>query len=461
LGPRGFGARLLGAALLVAIVAGCSAGGRSGAAPAGSAAAGSASAGPSRGAAVTGAAAAVAVPRMMPAGALRPRAVALMGGTTDEAAWSPDGTLLATANAPLYLGAGDFTVRLWRRNGTLAGLLRGHLCAVTMLAWSPNSRTLASSSCDGTVRLWRRDGQLVRTLRPRSGAVLAVAWSPDGTQLATGSMRTPTDNKVQLWSVATGRLTRMLGTRYSTGRFYNLAWSPDGRFIVAGAIDYREWNAADGHLMFDDTGCAQCPAAQGFAWSPDSTRWATGDSNGDVSVYRTDGRLLAQVTNADGPVNALAWSPDGRFLAGANTIWRMQGAQTPVQATLVPPAPRLTPTPRLTPAPRLAPAPARRPAPVPTSRAAAASSARAAITAKALEAFRDGVVSLAWSPKSDELAITFATTPGVYVFGAQGTRLATLTGHRGTVSWVGWSPNGLTLASGSADSTVRFWGPAD
>jgi len=67
--------------------------------------------------------------------------------------------------------------------------LRGHTGAVTGVAFSPDSLTLATASADSTVIMWdvqswKRRGP---PLRPDGGAVLSVAFSPDGQTLAAAS----------------------------------------------------------------------------------------------------------------------------------------------------------------------------------------------------------------------------------------------------------------------------------
>ncbi|MEK7328087.1 MAG: hypothetical protein AAB217_22825, partial [Chloroflexota bacterium] len=65
-------------------------------------------------------------------------------------AWSPDGTLLATANTA------DFAVRVWDVTAQqVVATLTGHTDYVNALAWSPDGQLLASGSSDGTVRLWQ------------------------------------------------------------------------------------------------------------------------------------------------------------------------------------------------------------------------------------------------------------------------------------------------------------------
>ena len=83
-------------------------------------------------------------------------------------AWSPDGTLLATAMGGLGgidKGSNTYDVWLWSADGKLLGKLQGHTGGVQALAWSPDGETLASGSVDSTVRLWNKDGTLDKTIR--------------------------------------------------------------------------------------------------------------------------------------------------------------------------------------------------------------------------------------------------------------------------------------------------------
>ena len=76
-----------------------------------------------------------------------------------------------------------------------------------------------------------------------------------------------------------GHLLKTLHTRFSGGKFYNLAYSPDGRYLVGGATDYALWRS-DGTEVFRSEECAVCTPAWAMAWSPDSSAWATGNENG-------------------------------------------------------------------------------------------------------------------------------------------------------------------------------------
>src|SRR5436190_5964076 len=93
----------------------------------------------------------------------------------------------------------------------LRATLKGHTGAVVSVAFSPDSKTLASGSYDGTPKLWdMTTGKERATLGEYKGCVGCVAFSPDGKTLASGTIGSPVgfpDLKyVKLRDVVTGKL---------------------------------------------------------------------------------------------------------------------------------------------------------------------------------------------------------------------------------------------------------------
>jgi WD40 repeat protein len=72
----------------------------------------------------------------------------------------------------------------WRALTTL----QGHSGYVNSIAFSPDSKYLASCSDDNMVKIWSVESQTeITTLQEHSANVYSVAFSPDGKYLASGN----------------------------------------------------------------------------------------------------------------------------------------------------------------------------------------------------------------------------------------------------------------------------------
>jgi WD40 repeat protein len=223
-----------------------------------------------------------------------------------HAAWSPDGTYLASAYE-------DATIILWdAATGRPLQTLAGHSDAVTSLAWSPDGRLLASGSWDGQVILWGPNtGEPLRALRAHTDVVESVAWSPDGSRIASASR----DGDVILWDLGSGQPAQILSGH--TGAVTSLAWSPDGRLLASGSRDATIilWDLESGKPAQDLRG--HKVAVQSVAWSPDG-RLASGSDDGTIILWDPEtGRPLQTLVGHQDRVSSVAWSPDGRLASGS------------------------------------------------------------------------------------------------------------------------------------------------
>lgn len=249
-------------------------------------------------------------------------------------AFSPGGKWLAT-------GSTDHAIRLWDMTTTDPAaspvVLRGHDDQVTSLAFSPDGLWLVSGGKDHSTRIWslaeERPGDNPLILRGHTNSINVMGVSPDGHWLASGSE----DKTVRVWDLKTSIPPTMETTlQNSTGAVSALIISPDSRWLASGGVgtdiliwDLNSVTSDEKPIVLSEHG----KAISQLAFSPGLKLLASGDVSGKVELWesnsgswQTKGKDLG--TDTDHEVTALAFSPNGKWLAAASgfgiRLWNME-----------------------------------------------------------------------------------------------------------------------------------------
>jgi WD40 repeat protein len=366
------------------------------------------------------------------------------GNAWSTLAWSPDSKFIATGNF-----AGD--VQLWDTvSWKLISTIYECIGTVNAVIWSPDGRKLAFSSEDKTVQVW--DARTWKCLFVSNFNVTGMSWSPDGRHLAFYT------------DMSKSTVQILDATSFKQQNFYKghsewvtaVAWSPDGRKVASSSHDktVQIWDSRKGKHLFSYKGHNQ--RVNTVAWSPDGSRLASGSTDKTAQVWdaRTGHILLCYSGHTDA-VNTLAWSPDGSKLAsggylddGTLQVWDSRtgncffsyntggfGGVTNIKWS--PDGNKI--------------------------------SSNFWNNTEILDVYTgqsyfsrighaDNVKAMVWSPDGTRIATCSEYRDKVQVWNAlTGQYLYSYTGHSENVNAVTWSPDGNKLASCSDDNTVQVW----
>jgi WD40 repeat protein/tRNA A-37 threonylcarbamoyl transferase component Bud32 len=321
--------------------------------------------------------------------------------------------------------------------------LRGHAEAVTVLAFSPDRRYLASGSQDGTVKVWELATRLeIASFPGHSGGVHGVALSTGARRVAAVGR----DGIVRVWDTATGKTLFTLEKRNAGPS--SVAFSPDGQ-------------------------------------------WLAVTDNERATIHDETGKELVSFTGHSKPVVAVAFSPDGQRIASAGLdrkvrIWGASSAKEQHQLTTPPRAPQIVQLDFMTDGQHviltdiggglrvwqpqtgrlIQPFPSHLGIPTALSRdgrqlahVAEAGAARVVDPSSGREIFAlrshdDAITRIVYSPDGARIA-TASKDRTVKIWTATfELDVQQLTGHLGEVFAVLYTPDGKRLASGGADGTI-------
>jgi|GEM_PF-4561494 len=197
---------------------------------------------------------------------------------------------------------------------------------IEAVAVSPDGQWVGGGGGDTQVRLWNaRTGALGRTFRGHDTEVVAVAFAPDGKTLASGSA----DHVVILWDVSTGARLRTLKGK-ARSRLNGLAFAHDGSTIAVADQLGRVtlWSAKLGEVAREWEG-AELPV-NAVAFSPNDKIVAGGCGDRTVKLWDARTGELRHTLAHGGIVRALAFLSDKELITacedGGVRLWDPEAA---------------------------------------------------------------------------------------------------------------------------------------
>ncbi|MEL6400955.1 MAG: WD40 repeat domain-containing protein [Cyanobacteria bacterium J06626_4] len=293
------------------------------------------------------------------------------------------------------------------------------------------------------------DAQYYRARADYGGVIDALAFSPDGQTFVSGNR----DSTLHLWEKDDAWRPTLIGEPFQVrrGAIYAVAFSPDGQTIVSGS--------SDGSLhLWDLQGNAISQPFQGHeggvlsvAFSPDGQTIVSGGQDGAVRLWNIQGKLIENPLKGHKfEVAAIAVSPDGKTIASGGSdglrLWDIQG--NPIDLPFHE-----------------------------DGGGGSATGINRELAEQLLQASRDAVVSLAFSPDGQTL-ISGQDGGMLRLWNLEGNPpmitlrgnvpVPTIRGHEDTVFSVTVMPDRYdveftygyhqgTIISGSRDGTVRLW----
>lgn len=407
-------------------------------------------------------------------------------GRIFDAAYSPDGKLLAVASS----------IGVWlydAETGEALDLLTMSSAAyVRNVYFSPNGQILLSRDSNGSAVVWDavtreylhhlgrdrwgiyRDAVTREYLHRLGRGGYDISFSPDGRTVAVASSDDGWGS-IHFYDVVTGEHLRTINDEQTAerndrlnlqglttihlgiyGGVGSLSFRPDGKTLASGHSDgnIRIWSVDTGEML--KTWAAHVSGIEKISFHPDGKTLASGGSlDGTLRIWDADtGELLHTLTGHTGWIHSISFRPGSKTLASTShdeTI-RIWDATTGEHLHTL------------------------------TGHTGAVYSVSFHPNGKTIASVSEDATLRIWNATTGAFLHTLARHTGwiesvsfhpnghLLASGGQDKTLRiwdvdtnellhTLTGHTGSVNTVAFHPDGQMLVSGSSDHSIRFWHP--
>ncbi len=215
----------------------------------------------------------------------------------------------------LASGGADTTLHIYHAKSlALHAKIWTGLAPVRGVAFDPSGEALAAACFDGNVHVYDVASKQKRlTLSAHSHQAWDVAWTPDGESLVTCGK----DEWVRLWDPQTGKPLAKIGPHLTGKAVRRLAISRDGRWLATACNRrYAMWDLKTRKAIISNDDGTRVTSV---AFSPDSQRNAFGALTGRVYQASWGPKpIVFPIYEHDDAVEAVAFSPDGNFLASVD-----------------------------------------------------------------------------------------------------------------------------------------------
>ncbi len=235
-----------------------------------------------------------------------------IGGHVGDLRWTPDRATLVAASIDGEIACIDV------RGGAVSRRWKAHDFGLSSISIAPSGDRLASCGQDGALRIWNlADGALVAEHTLSDSWGVRAEYSPLGDVIAVAA------GKYVAFVSPNGVLVRAHPPLPST--VSDIAWH-DSTLATSGYGGVQLWrtdlDARAGKLEWRGSSLA-------VAWSPNGRYLATGDQDRTVHFWIVARGKDLEMSGYPIKVKELAWSADSRFLAtggGADvTVWNCGG----------------------------------------------------------------------------------------------------------------------------------------